>query len=66
MKKLFVVKEKIEYEGDNIWIVAADSSEEVKQLLNAGWVKPKWYATSISQVSDTSQYTDSQIVWSNN
>lgn len=65
MKKIFVVKEKVDYEGDNIWIYAADSAEEIKKVLKQSWKSPTWWNTTISEISNTSEYTETQELWSN-
>lgn len=57
---IYVVKEKIHYEGDNIWVVAAENMESAINLTDA--IKHNW--PSASFICSSSK-TEEEILWQN-
>ncbi len=60
-KALYLVKEKIPYEGNNIWIVAADTEQEALDVVNEMHSPCSWNVTTY-RLSNVSDYTENQIV----
>lgn len=60
-QSLYLVREKVPYEGDNIWVIAATSKEEAKRMSGA----ETYNSVSIDKLSDISDYTEVYVVWTN-
>ncbi len=59
--KIFIIKEIVSFEGDNICIVAAKNEKEAKQISEGVDVNN----STIYEISSISQYAEPQIIWSN-
>lgn len=60
-KALYLVREKIGYEKDNIWIVAADNETEAIEQVCKMYSPCSWNLDT-TRLSNVSDYTENQIV----
>jgi len=62
MKRLYVVKLKVDYEGDSVWLIAADNREEAVAISGA---KGLFGDVTIDLVVGEFPYRASAILWTN-
>lgn len=60
-KALYLVREKIAYEKDNIWVVAADTEEQAVEVVKEIHSPCSWNIVTY-RLSNTSDYTENEII----
>lgn len=59
---VYIVTEKIPYEKNNIWLVAATNKEEVKELIDES-NNPSWWQTSIDFICKSEDFETPTIIY---
>lgn len=66
--RLYLVRERIPYEGENYWVMSADSEEQVKLYfdnLPSYENKPDFWNAEIEILSNISDYDEIKMIFHN-